>query len=247
MLKSSSEQDVNVFTAKVINFFNPKFETETEVELARADIFKFALRCELTAEEFLLALNLATEGKLKSEINGEGGAEVIKLYRDIDSIKLGEVKAAYMRYKIEDEKYKKGKDQIRNYLNPPPPKMTSEEYEALTLENIKRDYHRFKADGKVLATPLFYDLIKQARGENIKLKFVESFLKNFVPEVAEGKLSATGTALPKLIKKDAYLEFQNEMIVNYVLYLKLHETSEEVWMQHWKRLINKKKENEKHD
>lgn len=163
----------------------------------------------------------------------------VKIYREINQINLAEIESGYLDFKARDQKHQNGKSEISKLLNPPPPKLSPEEYEALKLENIRKDYHRFKADGKVLASPIFYDLVKKDKGDKVKLQFVENFLKNFVPQTAEGKLSADGTALPKVIKKDAYLEFQNEMINNYVIYYKLHETSEEVWMQHWKRLNSK--------
>lgn len=239
MLKQSNEEQINIFTAKVLNYFNPKYgENPTlEEELACADIHRFAMRCEITEDEFMLALDLATEGKLKTEPDAAGNTENIKLYREIDIIKLGEVKAAYMRFKNDDEKYKNGKAKIKAFLDPPAKKLTPEEYRTLTLDNIRKDYHRFKADGKVLATPIFYDLIKKTGIVKIKLEFVEKFLKNYVPEVAEGKISSGGTSLPKVIKKDAYVEFQNEMINHYIIHLNLHEITEEEWVKHWELLM----------
>lgn len=239
MLKQSNEEQINIFTAKVLNYFNPKYgENPTlEEELACADIHRFAMRCEITEDEFMLALDLATEGKLKTEPDAAGNIGNIKLYREIDIIKLGEVKAAYIRFKNDDEKYKNGKAKIKAFLNPPEKKLTAEEYRTLTLNNIRKDYHRFKADGKVLATPVFYDLIKKTGIVKVKLDFVEKFLKKFVPEIAEGKISSGSTSLPKVIKKDAYVEFQNEMISHYIIHLNLHEITEEEWVKHWELLM----------
>ncbi|MHA7823663.1 hypothetical protein ACVVIH_12945 [Chryseobacterium arthrosphaerae] len=240
MLKQSNDEQINIFTAKVLSYFNPKFEDpEIEEELARADILRFAMRCEITEEEFMLALDLATEGKLKTEPDSAGNVENIKLYREIDIIKLGEVKAAYLRFKNDDEKYKNGKAKIKAFLSPPEKKMTPEEYRSLTLDNIRKDYHRFKADGKVLATSVFYDLIKKTGIVKVKIDFLEKFLKNFVPEVAEGKLSSGGTSLPNIVKKDVYVEFQNEMINHYIIHLDLHQKNEEEWIKHWETLLIK--------
>lgn len=94
----------------------------------------------------------------------------------------------------------------------------------------------------VLASHIFYDLIRKNRGDKVSFKFVEDFLKNFVPETAEGKLTSEGTAMmPRVIKKDVYVEFQNEIIKNYILFLKLNEETEESWMNHWKSLNDEKK------
>jgi len=181
----------------------------------------------------LLALNFASKGILVLD------DQKIKIYREINQINLAEIESGYVEFRARDQKHQNSKEEIKNFLNPPPAKMTDEEFEKMTFENIRKDFHRFKADGKVLASPVFYDLIKKEKGDKVKLIFVENFLKNYVPEVAEGKLSSESTALPKIIKKDAFLEFQNEMISNYVIYLKLHETSEDLWMKHWKRLYKK--------
>ena len=223
-------------------FIDPKFTDEdpedqfSDFNIAKNKIVDFGRRCDLTEMEYILALNFASKGILVLD------DQIVKIYREINQINLAEIERGYTEFKVRDQRHQNSKNEISKLLNPPPPKMTPEEYEAATLENIRKDYHRFKADGKVLATPVFYELIKQEKGDKVKLKFVEEFLKNFVPESAEGKLSGDGTALPKVVKKDAYLEFQNEMIFNYVIYLKLHETSEEIWMQHWKRLNDKKNE-----
>lgn len=235
-----SDQDVLVrFANRVVLFIDPKFTDDdpdnplSDINIAINKVIDYGRRSELSEQEFILALNFASKGFLMLD------DQRVKVFREINQINLAEIEAGYIEYKSRDQKYQNGKELIKGFLNPPPPALSPEEYEAMTLENIRKDYHRFQADGKVLATPIFYDLIKKSKGDKIKLSFVENFLKNYVPETAEGKLSADGTSLPRVIKKDAYLEFQNEVIGNYILYLKLNETSEELWMQHWKRLREK--------
>lgn len=244
MLKYASEIEVNTFCAKICSLFNPKFsgssaEQDAQSEIAFATTYDFAKKCELTAQEFILAFHLASEGKLKTESDTNGNSEIVKLYREIDIIKLGEIKSAYIRFKTSDEKYKKGKNKLRSFLTPPPKQVTPEEMKELTMDNIKKDYHRFKADGKVLATPVFFDLIKKKMGGVIKLDFVDRFLKNFIPEVAEGKLTPTGsTQLPKIIKKDVYVEFQDEIIKQYIMHLKINNYTETEWINHWEKLYD---------
>lgn len=232
------------FANRVVFEIDPKFPDDEErndpdnplspLNIAINRVIDYGRRSDLTEQEFMIAISMAQKGLLLID------DEKVRFFREINQAHFAQYEMGYVEFKIRDQKYQNAKDSIRKLLTPPEKKMTAEEYEAMTLENIRKDYHRFKADGKVLATPIFYDLIKKEKGDKVKLIFVENFLKNYIPETAEGKLSGEGTALPKIIKKDAYVEFQNEMIKNYVVYLKLHETSEEIWMQHWKRLNDKK-------
>lgn len=157
MLKQSNEEQINVFTAKVLNYFNPKFEDpEIEEELARADILRFAMRCEITEAEFMLALDLATDGKLKTEPDSNGNVGSVKLFREVDIIKLGEVKAAYIRFKNEDEQYKKGKLKIKKLLNPEP-KRSPEEIKAEKKKNWDSLVEAVKKGEKCEHAFLFYE------------------------------------------------------------------------------------------
>lgn len=243
-LKYSDDPSLMRFANRVVFEIDPKFPDDEErndpdnplspLNIAINRVIDYGRRSDLTEQEFMIAISMAQKGLLLID------NEKVRFFREINQAHFAQYEMGYVDFKIRDQKYQNAKDSIRKALTPPEKKMSAQEYESMTLENIRKDYHRFKADGKVLASPIFYDLIKKEKGDKVKLIFVENFLKNYVPEIAEGKLSAEGTALPKIIKKDAYLEFQNEMIKNYVVYLKLHETSEEIWMQHWKRLNDKK-------
>lgn len=240
-LKWSSPEIIERFANRVILFIDPKFTDEdpdnplSDINIALNKVKDYAKRSDLTESEFLIALEMAPKGFLTLD------GEKVKFFREVNQANFAEYEAGYIEFKSRDAKFQNGKAEISKYLNPPPPEMTFDELQKTTIENIRKDYHRFKADGKVMATPIFYDLIVFARGGGkVKLEFVENFLKNYVPEVAEGKVGSNGTSLPKVIKKDVFVEFQNEMICNYVEYLKLHETSEDLWVQHWERLLNLK-------
>ncbi|KAA0126412.1 hypothetical protein FY557_17325 [Chryseobacterium sp. SN22] len=243
-LKYSDQDSLMRFANKVVFTIDAKVEESenddpndpfnpTNIALNR--VVDYAKRSDLTENEFMLAISKAQKGLL--QVDGEK----VRFFREINQAHFAQYEMGYTEFKTRDQKYQNAKEQIRKAIAPPEKKLTAEEYEAMTFENVRKDYHRFKADGKVMATPIFYDLLKKTGVEKVKLIFVENFLKNFVPEVAEGKLSAAGTSLPKIVKKDAYVEFQNEMIGNYIIYMKLHETSEDVWMQHWTRLFRKDK------
>ncbi|WP_347216660.1 hypothetical protein [Chryseobacterium sp.] len=231
------------FANRVVFDIDPKFPDDdnndlddplSPLNIAINRVRDYAKRSDLTEQEFLIALSMAQKGLL--QIDGEK----VRFFREINQAHFAQYEMGYVEFKIRDQKYQNAKDSIRKVLSPPEKKMTPEEYKALTLENIRKDYHRFKVDGKILATPVFYDLIKKTGIVKIKLEFVENFLKNFIPEVAEGKIGSNGTSLPKVIKKDAYVEFKNEMIKHYVIHLELQKKTEEEWIKHWEALLTKK-------
>ncbi|ROI02915.1 hypothetical protein EGI16_12140 [Chryseobacterium sp. G0240] len=238
MLKQSNEREINEFTAQVLNFFNPKFEDpEIEEELARADILRFATRCELTSEEFLLALTLATEGKLQSAPDSAGNVENIKLYREIDIIKLGEVKAAYIRFKNEDEKYKKGKAEIKAFLNPPPVEITPEQKKEIRIKFLKEEYSRLQSKGEVLGSIQFYDLLRKGH-KVVKIGFVEKFLQTVKLEeyLEAGRSTEVHKASSKrVIKKDPFLAFKELFVSSYITKMKLKDGTEEQWIEHWEQ------------
>jgi hypothetical protein len=238
MLKSSSDQEINVFTAKILNFFNPKFESETEVELVRVEIYTFAMRCELTPDEFLLALHLATEGKLKTEIDKDGNAETIKLYREIDIIKLGEVKAAYMRYKSTDPKYTKGIADVKAFLSPPSVELTPEQKQNIWLKFLKDEFARLQDKGEVLGSVQYYDILRK-KHDLVKIGFVEKFMMTFVPEehTKDERSKAIHLASSKkIIKKDLFLSFKELFVSSYITKMKLKDGTEKDWISHWESL-----------
>ena len=155
MLKRSEPGEVELFAGRVISFINPKFDNpETEFELSMLEIKDFAKECQLTPEEFLSALRLATKGKL---IGLDGNP--IKLFREIDTIKFGEVESAYIEYKNANPVYTKSKKELKQLVEKPN-EPTAEEKEARKkrlwddmLEKVSNDqpcYHSF----------LFYEELK---------------------------------------------------------------------------------------
>lgn len=237
-MKQSSEEEIKIFSARILNFFNPKFEDPHEEELAAADIYSFAMRCELTADEFMLALSLASEGKLKSEPDSDGNVEVIKLFREIDIIKLGEVKAAYVRYKAEDSKYKKGKVDIAAFLNPPPVESSEEEKQKIRLKFLKDEFARLHSKGEVLGSVQYYDLLRK-NNDTVKLGFVEKFVRTFIPEEYVKEERSTSVHLAsskKIIKKDLFLSFKEVFVSAYITKMKLKDGTEAEWIEHWENL-----------
>lgn len=241
-LKYSSDDDLIRFANRVVYEIDPKFPEEdgndpndqfSPLNLALNRVIDYGRRCDLTEKEFMIAISMAQKGIL--QVDGEK----VRFFREINQAHFAQYEMGYIDFKIRDQKYQNAKDSIRTFLTPQQKEITPEELKGLRMENIRKDYHRFNADGKVLATPLFYDLIKKTRGEKIRLEFVETFLKNFVPEIAEGKITSLGSSqMPKIIKKDVYLEFQDEIIRQYVIHLKLNDQTEVEWINHWENIYD---------
>ncbi|GEN74106.1 hypothetical protein [Chryseobacterium lathyri] len=246
MLKWSSEKDVNEFCAEICSRFNPKYvgnqqEKDALAELDFATAYSFAKNCELTAEEFFLAFNLAAEGRLKYEEDKDGNAEPIKLFREIDAIKLNEVKSAYIRYKSLDKKYENGKAEIKAFLEPPIVEPTPEEKKAARNKFYTAEYRRLQLEGNVLGTIVFYDLIKKRGLKTVKVEFIEAVLSTFIPEKIENiarKEEPEKIRVPKIQKNDPLTYFKDCIVKAYIEKEELKEFTEEAWIEHWEKLHN---------
>ena len=238
MLKYASDSEISQFAIRLINFINPKFE-EGESEIAEAEIYSFARNCELTANEFLLALELSADGKLYSEPDTNGNSEKIKLYREVDRLKLGEIKSAYIALKRADKVFQEDVKKIKAFLEPPKPEPTEEELKEQRLKFYSEEYKRLKRDGKVLGTTIFYDLIKKEGLETVKLKWLEAVLDKFKPETVDKSLinEPQLVKLPKIKKHDAKTFFIDQLVHAYFVNKKLKELSEEEFIKHWENIF----------
>ena len=238
MLKYASDSEISQFTIRLINFINPKFE-EGESEIAEAEIYSFAKNCELTANEFLLALELSADGKLYSEPDTNGNSEKIKLYREVDRLKLGEIKSAYIALKLADKVFQEDVKKIKAFLEPQKPEPTEEELKEQRQKFYSEEYKRLQIDGKVLGTTIFYDLIKKEGLETVKLKWLEAILDKFKPETLDKSLinEPQLVKLPKIKKHDAKTFFIDELVHAYFVNKKLKELSEEEFIKHWENIF----------
>lgn len=235
MLKSSTDEEKNVFSARVLNFINPKFDPENEeleTELAEAELYAFATNCELTANEFLLALEMATEGKLSSEPDEQGNSQKIKLFREIDRLKLGEVKSAYIFHKTHDKKYETGKAEIKAFLNPPEKELTAEEKTKIRLEWLEEEYRRLREDGKIFGSTSFFDIITANEEIKMKVQDVANALAKYVPEVAIGKI---GEGLPLVKKNDVVTYWKDGIVARYIKKHNLKDLSLNDWINYWEK------------
>ena len=134
MLKWSNDNEKEVFANTVLNFINPKFESEEEYMAAKSILIEFSHKCDLTPAEFMLGLEMAADGILVSVPDHEGKSYPVKMFREIDRLKLGEIKNAYQYFKRSNINYEKDKAKIKLFLNPPP-EITPEQIKAERLKN----------------------------------------------------------------------------------------------------------------
>lgn len=247
MLKHSSQEEVSIFVARVINYINPKFQDETEMKLAEADLIGFAKTCELTCEEFLLALRLAAEKKLVSAPDENGNSEVIKLFREIDSIKFGEIKSAYLYRKTIDTKYESDKVKIKAFLNPPK-EVSPEERRATIIKMLTQDHERLMRNERVIATTKYYDwIVKVAGVTSVRVPWLVEILESFEAESSDMKLEQGRGGLltkAKVTKNDPVLFFKEHFVNAYNKIHKLHRSTLEEWKAHWLRLYDEGIKNE---
>ena len=243
MLKWSNDEEVSVFTARVLNFINPKFNDEHEIQLAEAELYSFAKKCELTANEFLLALDLASDGKLFSEPDENGNARKVQLFREIDRLKLGEVKSAFIYYKTIDKQHERGKSEIKAFLEPPKPEPTPEEIKQSFLQMCRTEYGRLKKEGSVLATPIFWNYIKNLGIENVRISWVLNILERFQPETFQSGLSTSKAGsmldMPKKTKHNAKVFFIDNLVKAYFEKENLKELSEDGFVEYWENIFEK--------
>ena len=227
---------------RVIAFINPKFEDEdpnnplSEINIQKTIVLDFASKCSLSANEFILAMDMAARRQLF--INDEP----VKLFREIDRLKLGEVESAYLEFKRNDKTYSEDKLKIKAFLNPPPPELTEEEKKAERLKFFKIEFKNLKGKGVVTGSVVFYPIISHGLN-HVNLAFVERFLENFTPKEykSKGGLPAINNPM-EVIEKNAFVEFKNHFVNAVIKGRKLNELSENEWVEYWENEYQKNKE-----
>lgn len=92
-----------------IDFFNPKSE---KIEGIERTLFAFCESCSLNAFEMKEAIEMTSKGMLY--IDNNGVYEKVKIYRDIDRIKLDEIEQAYIYYRDNNIEYQKDMEMLNN-------------------------------------------------------------------------------------------------------------------------------------
>lgn len=244
MLKFSNSDERMQFAFRVISFINPKFEDDDEdnplsdFNLAKNELLEFSQNCQITANEFIIALDMATRGLLV--LNGDP----VKLFREIDRLKLGEVENAYLEFRRSDKLFEEDNKKIKAFLEPPKPEPTPEERKLGRKQFYEVEYARLQRNNKVLGSPIFFDLMKKNGLDKVNLKFIENVLEKFRPEeLASISNEPKQVGIPKIIKKNVKVFFIDELVSAYIKKEKLNELSQSEWVDYWENIFNSDEKN----
>lgn len=229
-LKHCNENEINCFALLVLDFINPNFNSETEYNIAKICLIEFAKTCEITADEFIHALELASENKLYTEPNSNGNSERIKLFKIIDRVVLGQVKAAYLHVKRVDSEFQKIKSEVKKLREEKIP--TEEEKKEIRLNFLKEEYLKLQKDGYVFGTTIFYELIKKKGVETVKLNWLDRVLESYNPTPKKNMVN-------DIFKKnviDPKTYFIDCLVSAYFQKEKLKELSEVEFINYWNEI-----------
>lgn len=224
-LKQSSDEDRQKFAHQVLEFINPKFEDEQEALYSQKIIVEFAQNCNLTASEYLLALDMASKRQLS--IDGEP----VKVFREIDRLKLGEIETAYLEFIQNDKQHDLATKKINEYLNPPKEE-TAEEKQEKRLIFLKNSFKEYLQTGEMKGVILFYDKIRNLYPK-ISIDFVEHFLIKFKAEEPQKSESVGGMMPYKMVKNDAFVKFKETYVYTFLEKMEMKNYTEQQWIDYW--------------
>lgn len=230
-LKQCSDTERLQFAHQVLEFINPKFEDKAEAQYSQKILVDFASKCQLTANEFMVALEMVSKRELV--IDGEP----VKIFREIDRLKLGEIERAYTDFIRNDKRHELGLKKINEYLNPPK-EPTEAEKRQEWIEHLRKHHGEYQQTGKIKTAFLYYDKINREY-EMIRLEFVENFFKNYRAEEPQ-KISGGGLMPFKVVKNDAFTCFKEAYVYAFLRKIEASKMTEEEWVNHWiNRFVDK--------
>ena len=227
MLKYSAEPILDHYATEVFQFVNKSYAFEGDGVEDFTKIKKYLSTCELTGDEFMIALNAVSSQKLLDKM----GKPVLYI-RDVNEGNFNLYISAYLDYKRSSKQYEIGKERLNEFLNPPKEK-TPEEKKQIRIDWLTAEYQRLQKDGFVHGSTSFYEIIKSGENvEQIKLSFVEIVLDKYRPEKADGK---TGNGMPIIKKNDVKTHFINHFVSAYIKKHNLKELSLNDWINYWEK------------
>lgn len=213
-----------------MEFINPKFENEQEALYSQKIIIEFAQNCNITANEYMLALDLASRRLLT--LNGE----VIKVFREIDRLKLGEIETAFTEYKRHDPNAEKGEKMINQHLNQE--KEPSEAEKELERKRfLTNAFNKYKATGEIIGGTLLYEKLRK-RVSLVGLDFLDNFIRNYTGE----RVEKTQGLIPFRVEKTNLKVEWATAYVKQFCDLKLSQLNLNGWIEFWEQYFIEKSE-----
>lgn len=229
MLKYSPEPILDHYATEVFQFVNKSYTFESDGVEDFNKIKKYLATCEITGDEFMIALNAVSGQKLLDK-----SGKPITYIRDINEGNFNLYVSAYLDYKRSSKQYEIGKERLNQFLNPPR-ELTAEEKMRERLNWLSAEYQKLQKDGFVHGSTIFYELITKSEDDfKIKISFVEFVLGKFNPEKALGK---NGEGLPIVKKNDVVTFFKDKLVASYIKKHNLKELSLEEFINYWEKFV----------
>ena len=223
----------------VLNFIDPKFSDETEFETNKVMLIEFAKNCELTADEFMNALMLASKGKLVIEDHEKETFVAVKLFREINALKLGEIESAYIFWRNQDKAFETSENTVKKFLTPPPKELTPEEKLEQAKKTFKVEYARLLT-GELYNCYLFFDLIvKKEEIDSLKIKFLEELFTNWKPVKMSKVSNDPIKGWIEENKTNPIVTIKEAVVIAYTNKYKLLDKSVEEWVLYWTEIYKK--------
>lgn len=232
MLKYADVSEKERFAQSVLMLINPKFESESEGNIAFGILIDFCHTSDLTADEMTLAVKMTMDRKLY--IESENGTKPVQIFREIDRSKLGEIQHAYKEFKRANAQHQKAKDEIKKILAPPKPELTEEQKKAERMKFYEEEWKRLQDRGIIYGTIVFYELIK-TEVEKVKLPFLEAVLDTYKPENKKG-------IIEEIVQQNPKVHFINHFVMRFIKAHKLKDLSLEDWKEYWEEKHKKRKQ-----
>lgn len=232
-LKHSDEKVRHRFAQSVLKLINPKFESKTEADIAFGILMDFSADSELTEAEYIIALKEASKGRLITE-DANGNLKPVRLFREIDFIKLNEIEQAYIQYRNQDKQHELGEAKINRFLTPQRPELSDEQKKAERMKFYQEEWKRLQDRGVIFGTIVFYELIK-TEVEKVKLSFLEAVLDSYKPENKKGIVG-------EIVQQNPKIHFINHFVIKFIKAHKLKALSLEDWKQYWEKKHEKRKQ-----
>lgn len=229
-LKFSDDIQHGVFAEKVLLYIDPKFDNENEFEVAKSKLIEFAKTSELTSDEFLHALELCAEGKLITE-DEKGEFKKVKIFREINALKLHEIKSAYILYRNTSKEFETSENIVKAFLEPPKPEMSDEEKLQWAIKTFKVEYARLLA-GELYNCFIFFDIITINEGvKTIKLSWLKKIFADW--DVSRNKINDNNfkKVLSEITNPFNYLK--QRFVLTYIENHRLLDLSVEKWVEYW--------------
>jgi hypothetical protein len=226
MLKYSPEPILDHYATEVFQFVNKSYAFEGDGVEDFTKIKKYLATCEITGDEFMIAMNAVSSQKLLDK-----AGKPITYIRDVNEGNFNLYVSAYLDFKRSSKQYEIGKERLNEFLNPqkdPTPEEQKENRKAW----FTAEFERLKKGETVLGSTRFFDMITAKEEIKMNVADVAVALAKFNPEKSMGK---TLEGLPNIKKNDVVTFFKDKFVAAYIKKHNLKELPLQDWINYWEK------------